>query len=302
MATLRTAGAIRQAEESGRMKALECRGSHGFFAGGLLLIGLACLAPRPAGAGNISLELSADARVQGSELTVAVTVRNKGDEAAHSVTPTLHFRRDTVTQEAHPLLRPGQSLEVTLKLPVPDLGTGRWPYRIMVGYTDANAYPLHALHVGTLTAGTPTPGKLGVLEAVADPLATSGSLRMRVKNLSPEPRQVIVGVFLPEGIESPTAVPLVELASWEEREVQVPLVNRAALPGSRYAVFATAEYDDGAVHQSVTVPTTLEIVAAQSIFERNRSTLWVVAGVLVLAWAALAIWWMAAGRRARPST
>jgi len=285
------------------MKALKCRGGRRFLAGELLLIGLFCLAPaRPAGAGNISLELTANASVQDAELTVAVTVRNKGDEAAHSVTPTLHFRDETAAGEVHPLLRPGQSMEATLKLPVRDLGTGRWPYRIMVGYTDANAYPLHALHVGTLTAGVPPPGKLGLLEAAADPLATSGWLRVRVKNLSADPRRVSVGVYLPDGIESPTPVPPVDLASWEEREVQVPLVNRAALPGSRYAVFATAEYDDGAVHQSVTVPSTLEIVAAQSLFQRHRSTLWVLAGLLVLAWAAAVTWWLAAGRRARPST
>jgi hypothetical protein len=283
------------------MKALECRGGRRSLAGGLLLIGLACLgAPRPAAAGNISLELSATAGVQDGVLTVALTIRNKGDEAAHSVTPMLHFRDGTEAGAAHPLLRPGEKLEATLKTPVPDLGAGRWPYRIMVGYTDANAYPLHALHVGTLTAGVPAPGKLGVLEAVAEPLATAGALRVRVKNLSPDPRRVTVGVYLPEGIESPAPVPPVELASWEEREVQVPLVNRAALPGSRYAVFAVAEYDDGAVHQSVTVPTTLDIVAAQSVFRRHRSGLWVLAGLLVLGWVAVVIWWMTAGRRARP--
>ena len=289
------------------MKALDRGGQRAGWSGPyrpLLLFGLSCLvlaAPIPAHAGNISLELSAGAGVQDGALTVTLTVRNKGDEAAHSVTPVLSFRDATTTGEVQPLLSPGQSLEATLKLPVGDLGAGRWPYRLMVGYTDANAYPLHALHVGTLTSGVPPPGKLGVLEAVADPLATTGYLRVRVKNLSADARRVSVGVQLPDGIESPAPVPPVELASWEEREVQVPLVNRAALPGSRYAVFATAEYDDGAVHQSVTIPTTLEIVAAQSLFQRHRTSLWVLAGLLVVVWVGVVVWWTAAGRRSAAS-
>jgi hypothetical protein len=280
------------------MKALHCRGGRCILAGArLLIVCFGLVRAHPAGAGNISLELTANGGVTDGELAVALTVRNKGDEAAHSVTPALHFRDAVVAGEANPLLRPGESMEATLKLPVPDLGTGRWPYRIMVGYTDANAYPLNALHVGTLTAGVPPPGKLGILEALADPLATSGSLRVRVKNLSAEARRVTIGVHLPEGIESAAPVPPAELGAWEEREVRVPLVNRAALPGSRYAVFATAEYDDRAVHQSVTVPTTLEIVAAQSLFQRHRSRLWILAGLLVLAWAGVVLWWVAAGRR-----
>ncbi len=264
----------------------------------LFLIVLSWLGPAsPADAGSISLELAANASVASAELTVTLSVRNKGDEAAHSVTPACHFRDQTVAGEIRPLLRPGETLEANLKLPVPELGTGRWPYRITVSYTDANAYPLHALHVGTVTVGVPPPGKLGMLEAAADALATSGSLRVRLKNLSADPRRVTVGVQLPDSIESPSPVPAVELAPWEEREVEVPLLNRGALPGSRYAVFATAEYDDGAVHQSVIVPTTLEIVAAQSLFRRYGNTLWVLAGVLLVAWAGVVIWWMTTGRR-----
>jgi hypothetical protein len=266
--------------------------------GTILLIGvLIGGGAAPAAAGNISLELTTSAGVQDGTLTVKLTVRNTGDEAAHSVIPLLRFRDETAHGEVRADLQPRQSMDATLTLPVGDLAIGRWPYRIMVGYADANAYPLHALHAGTVTVGSPPPGTLGVVQATADPLATAGAMRVRVKNLSASPRQVLVRVYLPDGIEAPEADPTVALGGWEERDVVVSLVNRAALPGSRYAIFASAEYDDGALHQSVVVPTSLEIVAAQSVFQRHRTTLWILAAVVVLGWAGAAVWWLVAGRR-----
>jgi hypothetical protein len=94
----------------------------------------------------------------------------------------------------------------------------------------------------------------------------------------------------------------VELAAWEERRVTASLVNRAGLPGSRYAVFVSAEYDDGSLHQAVVVPATVEIVAEQSVFERRRSLLSVVAVPLKNAWGATVSRRLAARRRAPPDS
>jgi hypothetical protein len=253
-------------------------------------------------AGNISLELSPRPEVREGTLTVQLAVRNGGDEPGRSVGAALHFRNRTIRSEVRPLLRPGKTWEAELALPAVDIGTGRWPYRIRVDYADANGYPFQALHVGTVMVRAPPLAKVAVVGVTTPPLATSGPLESRVKNLSPNARTVSIAVHLPEGIELAEPVAPVELAAWEERRVTASLVNRSGLPGSRYAVFVSVEYDDGSLHQAVVVPATLEIVAEQSVFERRRSLLWVVAGLLVLAWGATVSWRLAVRRRSPPGS
>ena len=88
----------------------------------------------------------------------------------------------------------------------------------------------------------------------------------------------------------------VELEGWAERAVSGSLVNRTALPGSRYAAFVSVEYDDGELHQAVVVPTSVEIVSPQSVFERHAALLWGVAGLLVLGWVGILLWRRASRR------
>ncbi len=266
----------------------------------LLAVLMILVASTPATAGNITLELSPQPEVREGTLAVQLTVRNSGDEPGRSVGAALHVLNRTIRSEVRPLLRPGETWEAELAMPAVNVGTGRWPYRILVDYADANGYPFQALHVGTVMAGAPPPAKVVVVGVSAPPLAASGSLELRVKNLSPNARSVSIAVHLPEGIELAEPVSPVECAAWEERRVTASLVNRSALPGSRYAVFVSAEYDDGPVHQAVVAPATVEIVAEQSLFERRRIPLWVVAGLLVVAWGTAVSWRLAVCRRSPP--
>ena len=101
-------------------------------------------------AGNISIQLTPQPHVRDGVLAVELQVRNAGDEPARSVSPMLGFRGQMVRGDVTPALRPGQTLDSTLEIPAAGLGPGRWPYRIAVDYADANEYPFHALHVGTV--------------------------------------------------------------------------------------------------------------------------------------------------------
>jgi len=89
-----------------------------------------------------------------------------------------------------------------------------------------------------------------------------------------------------------------KLAAWEERTVSVPIVNRTALPGSRYPVFALVQYDDEGVHQAVAGQGMVSIEAPHSFFERWRLWFGIAAGVLVAAWLGVLLMW-AIGSRAR---
>jgi hypothetical protein len=258
---------------------------------------------RPGAAGNISLDLSAQALVDGGALKIQLNVRNSGDEAAHAVEPRLFFQNEMVAGRRRPSLGPGEAMAVELSAPAAGIGAGRWIYRIMVGYTDANEYPFHALHVATVDVGDVLQRQRVVLEQVVmEPVAAEGTLNAALKNLTGETRRIQVAVYLPEGIHTAGPPPVVELAPWEARSVSVSVVNRTARPGSRYAIFVAAEYEDGATHQVALVPTVLEVVVQQAVLERWRTTLFAGAGGLIVLWVAVLGWQATRRRRAAPPT
>ena len=259
----------------------------------LVLVGapalVLCLA-RPAAAGSISISILPVVEVREGALSAQVKVSNVGDEAAQSVAAVLVFGEHKARGEIHPSLAPGAAMDAALSLPVGELGTGRWPYQIAVDYTDANQYPFQAIHAGLVTVGSPPPARVAVAELKADPLSSSGTLRIRVKNLAGVVRQASVSVVAPEGIEVSAPAQDLRLAAWEERTVSVPIVNRTALVGSRYPVFAEVQYDDEGVHQAVVGQGMVEIEAAQSFLEKWRLWFEIVAGVLVAAWLGVLLW------------
>jgi hypothetical protein len=243
-----------------------------------------------AAAKNISISISPTVELQGETLSVRVKVTNGGDEAAHSVVPVVHFGEHEARGTVRDALGPNQSLEQTLSLPVGKLGPGRWPYQLAIDYADANQYPFQALHVGLLTTGNPPPAKAAVPEVAAGQVDKSGSARVKVKNLAAADRKATVTMIVPDGLEATKATQELGLAGWEEKSLSFPLVNRTALPGSRYPVFVVVQYDDGDAHQTVLSQGLVDILASQSFFQRSQNLLWVGAGVLVLAWLAFVVW------------
>ena len=263
---------------------------------------LTLLAARPAAAKNISITLSPTVEISAGTFTLRVKIGNQGDEAAQSVTPILHFQDGEARGQTRPSLGPNESFEEALTIPLGDIKPGRWPFRLTVDYTDANQYPFQALQVNAVVVGQPPTPKMSVPQVAADSLATTGTVRVRLKNLAGVARSAIVSLLVPEGLEVPDGVPPVPLAAWEEKTVSAKLVNRTALPGSRYPVYVTVEYDEDGVHQAVIAQGVVEIIAAQSFLERQRSLLWIGAAVLGLLWVTMILWRVSARGRARPAS
>ena len=252
---------------------------------------VAVLLPAVAAAKNISISIQPAVEVKDGALTARVRISNGGDEAAESVAPVLRFGEQVARAEVRPALAPNEVINATLTLPAAGLATGRWPYRLAVDYTDANQYPFQALHVGLVTVGqTPPPAKIAVAEVKAPPLAGSGTVQVRVKNLAAVERRVAVLLAVPEGLEVTKPPGDVALAAWAESTVGIPIVNRTALVGSRYPLFVAAEYDDEGVHQTVVGQGIVEIQTAQSFVQEWRTTLWVGGGILIALWLALLLW------------
>jgi hypothetical protein len=269
------------------------------FRVGVVALVAVILVPAVAGAGSISISISPAVQLRDGLIAARVEIKNSGDEAAHTVAPVLHFRGKEQRGAAREELGPNQSMSVELSLPAADLTPGRWPYRVAVDYTDANQYPFQALHVAWVTLGEPPPAKLQVAEVKAEPLARSGSLRVRLKNLAGAARQASVQVVAPEGVEVTHPEQSLPLPAWEEASLSAPLVNRTALAGSRYPVFVTAEYDDEGVHQAVIGQGMIEIINPRSFFQSQQQLLWIAAAVLIAAWLAFLGWQLGSGRLRR---
>jgi hypothetical protein len=250
----------------------------------LLTLLLSALLAARATAGTTTIDLTQVARVAEGQLVVELTVGNSGDEAALSVTPILRFGEQEVRGQGAPRLDPDASFEETLSLPVGTLADGRWPYLIAVDYTDGNQYPFQALQARALVVGSPPPAKVVVPAIEGGDLAGTGTLRVTVKSLTPEPRTARVRVLVPDGIEATDVSREVSLDGWQDATLEVPLTNRTALVGSVYPVFVTAEYEDGPVHQAVVAQGQLAIVGVGSFIDRYGRWLSIAGAALVALW------------------
>jgi hypothetical protein len=258
----------------------------------------AAVAPGAARAGNISISISPRVTLEEGNVVGHVRISNGGDEAAHSVTPTLRLGDRRARGDVTVDLPPKGVVEPVLSVPAADLGPGRWAYEITVDYTDANQYPFQALHVGAVTLENTPPAKVVVAGIESEPVAGRGVARVRLKNLAGVERKATVRVLVPEGLEATGGARDVTIAPWQEQTVSVPLVNRTALAGSRYPVFAAVSYDDEGVHQAAVGQGIVEVRAPQSFFLSQQRSLWIAAGVLLAAWLGFVAWW-SLGRRRR---
>jgi CARDB len=237
----------------------------------------------PVAAKTISITLAPTAQLTDDTITVKANVANRGDEAAQSVVPTLYFGDAKVRGKGVPALPPGGTMEEELSLPA-KVGAGRWPYRLTIDYTDANQYPFQAAHTLVVTKDSPPPPKVTIPSIGGMTIAGSGTLEVKLKNMSADERKVTLTVQVPEGLEVTTPRQDITLDGWEEEVVSVPVENRTALAGSRLPVFAVVEYDEDGAHQTVIGQDVSEIVPAQSFFAERRVFLWLGAALLVLAW------------------
>jgi hypothetical protein len=271
---------------------------HSLALGAVVLAWLAS-APAPADAKNISISVTPTLEIGNGKLVARVKIGNSGDEAARSVTPVLRFRDQETRGTPRTALAPNETMDATVEVPTGELGAGRWPYRLAVDYTDANEYPFQALQVGTVLVGSPPPAKIAVPEMKLPGMASSGSLTMKVKNLAGTDRKVVVNVIVPDGLEVTRPIDEFVLPAWGEQSASAALVNRTALAGSRYPVFAAVQYEDEPpAHQTVIAQAVVEILPPQSFFGTRRNLLWLAAGALVMVWLGIMLWRTVARPRA----
>lgn len=240
----------------------------------------------PVLAGSISLTTQLTATVKEQAVTVALDIANSGDEAAVSVTPQVDLAGQQARGVAYPSLRPGERMQVSLELP----GTrppGQWPLVVRIDYADAKGYPFQALQVA-LVSRPAAPALVAVVDVQAERIAGSGTVRARVKSLAERPQKIEVRFVVPRELAANPAARTASLPAWGEETLRTEVVNRAALAGSRYAVFITTEYDDEqGVHHTALGDAMLEVGPATHSRPRYA---WAAAAALIVVWLVLMAW------------
>jgi hypothetical protein len=246
---------------------------------------IAALPAVAARAGSISISTEVVATARERTLSVALNITNSGDEAAVSVVAQAEFEGAAVHTEPRPRLRPGERMEATLELPRGQSTPGQWPLVTRVDYADAKGYPFQAVQVAVVSV-LASPSLVAIVDVEAAPVAGSGSLRARLKSLSDAPRAVQIRLLAPRGLEVDPPAASLSMEPWGEAAVGATIVNRAALVGSRYPVFVTAEYDEAGVHHTA-VGQAMAVIEAAG--HRPRYAI-MAAVALLVAWLALLAW------------
>jgi len=112
----------------------------------------------------------------------------------------------------------------------------------------------------------------------------SGRLSAQVKSLSPAAHRVEIRYLVPLGLEVQEPARSFDLAPWSDVRVEAQILNRSALPGSRYPVFVTVEYDDAGGHHAMVAHDVVEILAKE---DHRARYAFAAAALFVLCWLAL---------------
>jgi hypothetical protein len=251
----------------------------------------------PAHGGTISIATELTVAPKEGVLAVTLGITNSGDEAAAAVVPNLVFAGQEMRGEARHALGPHERMQASFDVPWTDALPGQWPLVTRIGYTDAHAYPFEAVQVSLVTLGT-SPALVALVDVSLDGLEGSGTLRAKVKSLSPEPLETDVRIIVPQGLEADPTLRHLALAPWADAEVTAGIVNRSALAGSTYPVFVTLEYADDVSHHAAMGYAMAHIQAARAL---SPWYAWSVAITLMAAWALVLLWRRRAARPAEPA-
>ena len=177
-------------------------------------------------------------------------------------------------------------MQVTLDIPWAQATPGQWPLTTTVDYADRNGYAFQAVQVALVSAAA-SPALVAVLKVDAGRVARTGRVDARLKSLSELARHARVQVVVPRGLEVDQPIRSLEIGPWADVVVSANILNRAVLPGSRYPVFVTAEYDDDSGHHAALGSGVVEIVPARNI---SAAYAWIAVAVLMVAWTAVVVY------------
>ncbi len=197
---------------------------------------------------TIALTISATPVVTRAGLSVELTIRNSGDASARNVTPIVVFRGDQTLGTFEPLVEAGRSLTQSIEVPLGSPGAipGTWPLYFRIAYADGNNHPFEALHVTTVSFGSPRAAAPAVTVDVSGAaFSTSGQATARLHSTISTEASVTFVVPIGASVFPDHASVFLEPGT---RDVAAVVTNAGATASSRLPMFAVAEFETGGQH------------------------------------------------------
>ena len=245
-------------------------------------------------AGQLVIDVSAEATAKKDRVLVKLVVSNRGDEAVINIQAE-PLMPSGEASDLVGILDPGGQVEMSLSLEAADEQPGRHLAVIRVRFQDLNEYPFSALAHTYYHRLTDQPSPILLKTDPTGPfkLAGLGKLKIVLANPEPEPAPVLVRVFTPLEMSAQPEKRKLELPGRGEVTTVIRLSNFSGLSGAGYPVLISAEQMVADRHTVKVLPVMVSLVGRPNLFNRTLKY-WVAAiGVLV----ALLIWSQVRRRR-----
>ncbi len=227
----------------------------------------------------ITLETTTAVTVDKETANVHVTVVNKGDETAYNVRIQAELNKEKKAGSHKEQLDVNGEQTQDVAFEMKGMKPGRYPMTLYVDYTDRNQYPSTALSVVYVDyqdhAASRVTGEMKPLE-----ISEREKMIIVIKILENTGKDTKVRLIVPKEFSGEPPVTELKLPPGGEKTLVYEVKNLAALPGSRYPIYAVIEYDDEQYHYANAVSEMVSVTEKRSVFTVYQRPL--IAAALVL--------------------
>jgi len=250
----------------------------------LFFVILSSLLSSMASAGTISITSTLKFEEKDGKKILLAQIKNGGNESAKDVQAHLQFLDMYLSGPKWESLGAGKEEIISWDFPGKSVKNGRYPAVLTVEFSDLNSYPFSSVNVRSLEIGQADPPRIfGKLDSVS--IDNKGELNFMLKNLEPVAKTIKVTLIMPKEINIEPGQFEIELAATNipiSRTIKVS--NFSALPGASYPIFAIAENDSETTHDTIVLPSNIQISPDSNNKSRLLWILGLVATFLVIFW------------------
>lgn len=211
---------------------------------------------------TISSTVSVGNPILGDEAKLSVIIYNQGDETAYDLQQSLilpeGFSSNPVfINELGPDVKKSINFTVSIDEGV---NPGRYYIALLTDYKDANGYGFSSISPTHLVIKEEDVSDIFPrLSSTAITPNGRGRVTLKIKNMDEKSHDITVRLMLPREVETPEDVKSVTIEGKGNTSIDFSIASFGALARSTYAVFASAEYDEGEMHYSHIAMGTIKI-------------------------------------------
>lgn len=212
---------------------------------------LACLAPLTGSASHVAIRVNASASFREGQVSVQLTVTNRGDKAAHNLEAEAFLNGRTVRSGPLGTLDASTAREADLPLGSAPARAGTHTIVLRLRYTDDAGRPFSVLTcIPLLTADPDPPNEWLALALSPSRVSPNADFFVQATNRGPQSVTSDIRLWFPDEFDAPDALREIRLEAASATSLVFRADNRTALPGSRYALLVVADYQALDQHRS----------------------------------------------------